>query len=103
MADNNFPIERREESAGPVQSPVASSCSSRMRRTFVNDTDNTQNVRKTWPNSGSLLRWMLYERMNGRSRDPDAAAEKLWRKREKRLIRAQLESNKNAPANLAKM
>ncbi|KAK1352922.1 hypothetical protein POM88_052760 [Heracleum sosnowskyi] len=51
-----------------------------------------------WPNEASLSYWMLIERPQGISVDANAAAEKLWRKREKRLRQAQLQSeNKEDP------
>lgn len=99
MDDQNSPSDElieRDEEAPPV-------ITYRMRRSSFNATDdNAQKIRRAWPNSASLLRWALIERLNSRSRDPLAAAEKLWRKREKRIRRAQLQSNKEAPADLAK-
>ncbi|KAK1397352.1 hypothetical protein POM88_007215 [Heracleum sosnowskyi] len=112
MADNEFPShqlsERREQppAVAPHLVPVItrSACSSRsdFARPSLDDTDYTPNLRKTWPNGSSRIRWFHYERLMGRSRDPQVAIEKLWRKHEKRLRRAQIESNEDAPVNLTK-
>ncbi|XP_074353462.1 uncharacterized protein LOC141692495 isoform X2 [Apium graveolens] len=59
----------------------------------------TQRKPIIWPSYGSYARWMLIDRRAG-SVDPRAAAEKLWRKRAKRLRLAQLQSgNKEDPVN----
>ncbi|WOH09849.1 hypothetical protein DCAR_0729309 [Daucus carota subsp. sativus] len=95
-------MERREEVAADELIPqstviIRTSCSSRRS---LNNVD-TSNIRRTWPNGFSLIRWAHYERLMGGPRDPEAAAEKLWRKREKRLRRAQLENfNAHTPMPL---